>query len=182
MSTVTIPSSYTGPYVIDPAHSHIGFAVRQAVVSTVVGSFRDFAGDGYLDADSPPRSYLSLTIDAASIETGNERRDAHLRGEAFLDVGRHRTISFISTSVEGLSAGGYRVSGDLTIKKVTEPVAVTFECTGATIDSIGDPRIWFEGTTIIRRRDWGLTGNAASDLLIGTRATLRLEVAATRTH
>ena len=182
MSDVMIPSNYTGPYAIDPAHSHIGFAVRQAAVSTVVGSFRDFAGSGYFDADSPPRSCVSLAIDAASIDTGNGRRDAHLRGNAFLEVDRYPTITFISTSVEGLSTSGYRVSGALTIRHVTEPVAVTLECTGATIETSGNPRIWLEGTTIIRRRDWGLTGNAAADLLIGRQATLRLEVAAARTQ
>ncbi len=177
MSSITIPRSHTGAYVVDPTHSRIGVAVRQALVSIVSGTFSRFAGSGYLDVENPSMSHLSLTIDATSIDTGNARRDTHLRSRVFLDVARYPGITFGSTSVEKIGPADYRVTGDLTIRVVTEPVSVGLECTGADVDSLGNHRMWFEGETIIDRRDWLIPRDTVGGVLISRRATVKLEVA-----
>ena len=86
MSTDTIPTTLTGNYAIDPTHSRIGFVARHAMVTKVRGSFNEFDGSGYFDAENPAASHLQLTIQAASIDTRNADRDAHLRSNDFFDM------------------------------------------------------------------------------------------------
>jgi len=181
MSTITVPTTLTGPYTIDPSHSRIGFSARHAMVTKVRGSFNEFEGSGYLDAEDPSRSHLQLTIQAASIDTRNADRDAHLRSNDFFDMDSHPEITYTSTSVEPLSADSFRVTGDLTIKGVTKPVTVDFEYTGAAVDPYQNQRIGFEGTATVNRKDWGVTWNAALEaggVLVSEKVTLELEVAA----
>ena len=183
MSTVTVPATDTGTYAIDPAHSRIGFAVRHAMVTKVRGSFNEFDGTGYFDAENPANSELALTIKAASIDTRNADRDARLRSDDFFDVETYPEISFVSSSVEQTRAGEYLVTGDLTIKGVTQPVTVTFEYTGAAVDPFGNHRIGFEGTAKVNRKDWGVSWNAALEaggVVISETATLEFEVSAVR--
>ena len=85
MSTVTVPTDLTGTYAIDPTRSRVGFVARLAMIAKVRGSFDEFAGSGSFDADDPANSKLAVTIGAASIDTRNGRRDAHLRSRAFLE-------------------------------------------------------------------------------------------------
>src|SRR5688500_11637258 len=118
--TTTVPATLTGTYAIDPTHSRIGFVARHAMVTKVRGSFNEFDGSGYLDADDPRRSQLELTIQAASIDTRNAERDAHLRGNDFFAMDEHPQITFASTAVEPIGAERFRVTGDLTIKGVTK--------------------------------------------------------------
>ncbi|MGH9032823.1 MAG: YceI family protein, partial [Acidimicrobiia bacterium] len=131
MTTVTVPTTLTGKYAIDPAHSRVGFVARHAMVTKVRGSFNEFEGTGYFDAEDPTRSHLELTVKAASIDTRNADRDAHLRSNDFFDMEQYPEITFVSTAVEQVDAEHYRVTGDLTVKDVTKPVAVDFEYTGA---------------------------------------------------
>src|SRR6478752_6670497 len=100
MSTATVPATLTGTYAIDPVHSRIGFVARHAMVTKVRGSFNEFDGEGYFDAENPADSRLHLTIKAASIDTRNADRDAHLRSNDFFDMETYPEISFVSTSVE----------------------------------------------------------------------------------
>jgi polyisoprenoid-binding protein YceI len=160
MSTSTVPRTLTGNYVIDPMHSRIGFVARHAMVTKVRGSFNEFEGSGHFDAENPSGSSLQLTIRAASIDTRNADRDAHLRGNDFFDMETHPEISFVSTDVQAID-GNYRVTGDLTIKGVTKRVVVDFEYTGTAIDPYGNTRVGFEGQTTINRKDWGVNWNAA---------------------
>lgn len=122
MNTVTAPA-ITGTYAIDPTHSRIGFAARHAMVTKVRGSFNQFEGAGFFDAETPANSRLEVTIQSASIDTRNADRDAHLRSNDFFDMESYPTIRFSSTEV---ASGGsaYRVTGDLTIKGVTKPVTL----------------------------------------------------------
>jgi polyisoprenoid-binding protein YceI len=184
MSTTTASSTLTGAYAIDPAHSRIGFVARHAMVTKVRGSFNEFDGSGYFDAEDPGRSHLALTIQAASIDTRNADRDGHLRSNDFFDMEEHPEIRFASTVVEALDSERYRVIGDLTIKGVTKPATVDFEYTGAATDPSGNHRIGFEGSTTINRKDWGVSWNAALDtggVLVSEKVTLELEVSAIRT-
>jgi polyisoprenoid-binding protein YceI len=181
MSTATIPSTITGTYELDPTHSRIGFVARHAMVTKVRGSFNEFAGSGYFDAEDPSRSHLALTIQAGSIDTRNADRDGHLRSNDFFAMDEHPEIRFTSTAVEALDDSTYRVTGDLTIKGVTRPVTVDVDFEGAVVDPFGNHRIGLEGRTTINRKDWGVSWNAALDaggVLVSEKVTLELEVSA----
>jgi polyisoprenoid-binding protein YceI len=183
MSTTTTPATLTGTYTIDPTHSRIGFVARHAMVTKVRGSFNEFEGSGYFDVEDPSASKLSLTIQAASIDTRNADRDGHLRSNDFFDMEQHPQITFVSTSVEPAGTDQFRVTGDLTIKGVTKPVTVDFELTGAATDPFGNHRVGFEGSTTVNRKDWGVNWNAALEaggVLVSEKVTLEFEVSAIR--
>ncbi len=184
MTTIDLPSSLTGSYTIDPTHSRIGVVARHAMVTKVRGSFNEFTGTGYFDAENPAASSLELTIQAASIDTRNADRDAHLSSNDFLDMESYPQIRFISTAVEQVDAENYRVTGDLTIKGATNPVTVDFEYTGMAVDPYGNRRVGFEGATTVNRKDWGVNWNAALEaggVLISEKVVLEFEVSAIRT-
>lgn len=181
MSTATTPTALTGTYAIDPTHSRIGFVARHAMVTKVRGSFNEFEGSGYFDAENPAASHLQLTIKAASIDTRNADRDGHLKSNDFFDMETYPEITFVSTAVEPVDAENYRVTGDLTIKGVTKPVTVDFEYTGSAVDPFQNLRVGFEGTTTVNRKDWGINWNAALDaggILVSEKVTLEFEVSA----
>jgi polyisoprenoid-binding protein YceI len=184
MSTATTPATLTGTYVIDPAHSRIGFVARHAMVTKVRGSFNEFEGSGYFDAENPANSRAQLTITAASIDTRNADRDAHLRSNDFFDMDTHPQVTFVSTTVEKVDAETYQVTGDLTIKGVTKPVTIDFEFTGTAVDPFGNTRLGFDGRATVNRKDWGVNWNAALEaggVLVSEKVTLEFEVSAIRT-
>ena len=184
MTTLTAPATLTGAYAVDATHSRIGFVARHAMVTKVRGSFNEFEGAGYFDVENPASSQLRLTIQAASIDTRNADRDAHLKGNDFFDMEAYPEITFASTGVEQLDAENYRVTGDLTIKGVTKPVSVDFEYTGTAVDPYNNQRIGFEGSTTVNRKDWGVSWNAALDaggVLVSEKVTLEFDVSAIRT-
>ena len=183
MSTITASTALTGTYAIDPAHSRIGFVARHAMVTKVRGSFNEFDGTAYLDAEDPSRSHLRLTIKAASIDTRNPDRDAHLRSNDFFDMERYPEITFVSTAVDQVDAENYRVTGDLTIRGVTKPITFDVEYTGASVDPYQNQRIGLEGRAIVNRKDWGINWNAALEaggVLVSEKVTLEFEVSAIR--
>lgn len=177
------PLVATGSYEIDPVHSRIGFVARHAMVTKVRGSFNEFAGTGWFDADDPSRSHLELTIQASSIDTRNADRDEHIRTNDFLDVAQFPTLSFASTGFEQLAEAVFRISGDLTIRGVTKNIAIDFEVNGTSVDPDGDERVGFEGSTVINRKDWGVNFHAALDaggVLVSDKITLEFDVSAVR--
>jgi polyisoprenoid-binding protein YceI len=181
MSDVT--ETPTGRYTIDPVHSRIGFVVRHAMVTKVRGSFNEFTGSGFFDADKPENSHVELTIDAASVDTRNADRDAHLRSNDFFDMETHPHITFVSTAVEQVDDDRFQVTGDLTIKGVTKPVIVEFEYAGTVVDPFGNHRLGLDGGVVINRKDWGVNWNAtleAGGVMISDKVTLELEVSAIR--
>jgi polyisoprenoid-binding protein YceI len=184
MSTATLPSTLTGSYTLDPTHTRVGFVARHAMVTKVRGSFNEFAGGGYFDAENPAASNVELTIQAASIDTRNADRDEHLRSNDFFDMENHPEIRFVSTAVEQTDPEHYRVTGDLAIKGVVKPVVVDFEYTGSAVDPFGNLRVGFEGATTVNRKDWGVNWNAALDaggVLVSEKVVLEFEVSAIRT-
>ena len=184
MTTVTAPTTLTGTYAIDPTHSRIGFVARHAMVTKVRGSFNEFEGSGYFDAEHPANSRLQLTIQSASIDTRNADRDAHLKSNDFFAMETYPEITFVSTAVEQVDDTNFQVTGDLTIKGVTKPVTVDFEYAGGAVDPYQNQRIGFEGTTTVNRKDWGVNWNAALEaggVLVSEKVTLEFEVSAIRT-
>ena len=183
MTTTAVPATLTGTYTIDPTHSRIGFVARHAMVTKVRGAFNEFQGSGHFDAEQPANSRAELTIKAASIDTRNADRDAHLRSNDFFDMDTYPQITFSSTSVEPTGDVRFRVTGDLTIKGVTRPVTVDFEYTGSAVDPYGNQRIGFEGSTVVNRKDWGVNWNAALEaggVLVSENVTLEFEVSSIR--
>jgi len=181
MSTTTVPASITGTYTLDASHSRIGFAARHAMVTKVRGAFNEFEGSGYFDAEQPERSSVELTIQAASIDTGNADRDGHLRSNDFFAMDEYPEITFVSTAVEQTGDDEYRVTGDLTIKGVTKSVSVDFELAGAAVDPFGNHRIGLEGKTTINRKDFGVNWNAALEaggVLVSEKVVLEFDVSA----
>ncbi|MEU6969451.1 YceI family protein [Kitasatospora aureofaciens] len=176
-------SDLTGDYVLDPAHTRIGFVARHAMVTKVRGAFTEFEGAAHLDGSDPSRSSARVTIQAGSIDTGVAQRDQHLRTNDFLDVPDFPTITFAVTAVEPRGDGEYRVTGDLTIKGTTRPVSIDFEYTGNAVDPMGNLRVGLEGSVTINRRDFGVTWNAALEgggVLVGEKVVLEFDISAVR--
>ena len=179
----TALATATGTYSIDPTHSRIGFVARHAMVTKVRGSFNDSVGAGTFDAENPSASSLEVAMQVASIDTRNEDRDNHLRTNDFFDAEQFPTIRFVSTAVEALGGSHYQVTGDLTIKDVTKSVPFDVELSGPAVDPWGNTRLGLEGSTVVNRKDWGLSYNAvleAGGVLIGEKVTLEFEVSAVR--
>jgi len=173
----------TGTYSIDATHSRVGFVARHAMVTKVRGSFNDFEGSGFFDADNPAVSKLSVTIQAASIDTRNADRDAHLKSNDFFDMETYPTITFASTAVAPVDETTFTVTGDLTIKGVTKSIDLELELAGTAVDPWGNTRLGLEGTTVINRKDWGVNFNApleAGGVLVGEKVTLEFEISAVK--
>jgi polyisoprenoid-binding protein YceI len=182
MSTLATTAIPTGTFTLDPTHSRIGFVARHAMVTKVRGSFNEFEGSVTV-ADSLADSTASLVIKVDSIDTRNEQRDGHLRGNDFLDIATFPEITFSSTSVEVVDEATLRVTGDLTIKGTTKPVTIDFSYEGNAVDPYGNLRVGFEGSVVINRKDWGVTWNVALEaggVLVSDKITLEFEVSAIR--
>jgi polyisoprenoid-binding protein YceI len=171
-------------WTIDSDHSQVGFAVKHMMFTKVRGEFTEVEGSLDLDLDGGTDGSVRVEIDAASIDTGTEDRDGHLRSADFLDVENHPKIVFESTRVEGNpteQGGSFQVVGDLTIRDETREVTldVTFDGTGQ--DPWGGTRAGFSASTRIDRRDFGLTWNQALEtggVLVGNQVEIELEVQA----
>lgn len=173
-------SDIAGDYVLDASHSRLGFSARHAMVTKVRGSFEEFEGAAHVDTVDPAASSVTVTIAAASVTTGNEQRDGHLKTPDFFDVENHPSITFVSTKVARQGAE-WAITGDLTINGVTKPVTIDFEETGSAKDPYGNTRIGFEGATTIDRGDWGLSFNAALEtggVLVSEKVTLEFDISA----
>ena len=167
-------------WTLDPAHSQIEFAVKHMMVTTVRGQFRKFSVDLDFDEENPERSSVAAHIEASSIDTGMEARDAHLRSGDFFDAESFPELSFRSTKIAA-SGDSYRIDGDLTIKGVTRPVTLEAEIGGVVPNLQGGRRAAFSATTKISRKAWGLTWNVALEsggFLVGDDIKISLEIAA----
>jgi len=180
---LTGTANLTGTWTIDPAHTRLGFVARHAMVTKVRGAFTDFTGTAVLDSENPGASKVDVTIQVASVNTGNPDRDGHLRTNDFFDAATYPQIQFTSTAVERRDDENYRLTGDLTIKGVTRPVSIDFEFTGLATDPWGNLRAGFEGRAVINRSDWGVTFNAVLEtggVLVSDKITLEFDVSAIR--
>lgn len=177
--TGTIPGYVAGTWTIDALHSEVGFAVRHMMVSKVRGKFTKFAGD-LVTAENPLDSSVTAEIDLASIDTGSEQRDGHLRSPDFFDTENHPRMTYRST---GLRADGdrYVLDGELTLKGVTRSVPLKVELNGFGPDAYGGTRTGFTATGQINRADFGVTWNAAIEgggVVVADKVDLHLEIEA----
>jgi polyisoprenoid-binding protein YceI len=181
--TTTLADLY-GTYTLDPAHTRIGFVARHAMVTKVRGQFNDFEGSGVVDASDFTKSTVTVTIQAASIDTRNEQRDAHLRSNDFLAMEEYPQITFTSTGIQQTGPTSVELTGDLTIRGVTNTITIPFEFEGAATDPYGNLRVGFEGSVVINRKDYGVTWNVALEtggVLVSDKVTLEFEVSAIKT-
>lgn len=181
MSNPASLSDLTGDYTIDPAHTRIGFVARHAMVTKVRGAFNEFEGTLHLDGADPARSTARVVIKAASIDTRNEQRDAHLRTNDFLDMEKYPEITFVSSSARQVDDTTFELVGDLTVKDVTKAVTLPLSFEGAAKDPFGNLRVGFEGSLPINRKDYGVVWNAPLEtggVLVGDKVVLEFEVSA----
>lgn len=167
-------------YELDPNHSSLGFAGKHMMVTTVRGKFKDFDGDVEVENDDPTTAVARVTIRPASVDTGQEQRDAHLRSADFFHAERFPEMTFVSTGVESQGGRRYRVTGDLTIKDRTRPITLDVEVEERFSDPFGNERVGVTASGKLNRRDWGLTWNQvleAGRLLVGNDIKLEIETA-----
>jgi polyisoprenoid-binding protein YceI len=163
IAATALPALALETYQIDSVHSSPGFKIRH-LFSHTTGRFTDFSGTLQYDAEHPERSRIEITIQTASIDTDNERRDEHLRSADFFDVATHPTITFRSTRIDPTGeANRYRVTGDFTLLGVTRPILVDVELLGlAEVPGMG-ARGGFSATTTIDRKAFGMQWNKILD-------------------
>lgn len=173
------PARAAEVFDIDSAHSLVGFEITHMMINDVEGKFKDFSGQLTWDAADPAKSALSGTIKADSIDTDNEKRDAHLRGPDFFDTAKYPDISFKTSKIEK-RGDGYVGTGELTMHGVTKPVEIPFTVTEKIADPFGNTRIGLKGALNLNRKDYGIEWNKALDqggMLLGddVRITLKAE-------
>jgi polyisoprenoid-binding protein YceI len=169
-----------GEWQLDPVHTSVEFVARHLMVSKVRGRFTNASGTIHI-AENPAESWVEVEVDADSVESGDEKRDGHLRSPDFFDVERYPKITFRSTRLEGESPGHFLLHGDLTVHGVTRPVTLEAEYHGWTPSPLGDRRAGFSATTEVDREDFGLTWNVAVEaggVLVGKKAKLEFEIEA----
>jgi polyisoprenoid-binding protein YceI len=177
---VTTAIATTTTYGIDKAHSEVTFQVRH-LLTKVRGRFSEFNGTIDYDEEYPERSSVDVAVQAASIDTNERDRDAHLRSADFFDVEKFSTLRFRSIRTERKGTGHFDLIGDLTIRGVTRPVSFDVTLLGKARDPWGNDRVAFEAETIINRKDFGLTWNAALEtggFLVGDDVKISLSVQA----
>ncbi|WP_437648345.1 YceI family protein [Sorangium sp. So ce362] len=178
-TTPTATPSQAARWTIDAAHSSVSFSVRHMMISNVRGEFEGVAGEVLYDPRLPEASKISATIDAASIHTREEKRDAHLRSADFLDVETYPTITFAGRSVRR-RGDGLDIVGDLTIRGVSREVTLAVsELSGEHRDPYGNRKLGATATTKIRRSDFGMSFNAVLEtggVLVGDEISITLDI------
>jgi polyisoprenoid-binding protein YceI len=150
-------------YKIDPLHSEIKFRVKHLMISNVTGEFKTF--DATLEAEASDFSdaRISFEADVDSISTGNEQRDGHLKSNDFFNAEQFPKLSFVSTSVEKTGDNALLVHGNLTIRDVTQPVALAAEIGGTMVDFYGQTKVGFDVSATIRRKDFNLSWDGVTE-------------------
>lgn len=179
-ATLTPPNASTATsqaWSIDPSHTQVGFAVKHLMISNVKGRFPTVSGSVRVDP-SARHADVDISIDAASITTGDQKRDAHLRSADFLHVDEHPTIHFNGRRLEGKAESKFTLHGDLTIRGVSKPVTLYVINEGRLTDPWGSERVGYSATTTINRKDFGLEWNMALEaggVLVGDEVRITIE-------
>jgi polyisoprenoid-binding protein YceI len=181
MSTTTtaIP---TGTWNVDASHSSIDFRVKHLGISTVRGSFREFEGTMEIPEDITAAK-ISGTIKASSVDTGEPKRDDHLRAPDFFDVEKYNDITFVSTKIEAVDDNEFHVTGDFTMHGVTKPLTLHAEITCTEEDPWGNTRVGLEAQGELTRSDYGMSFNQAlgsGNMMVSDKVRINLEISAVK--
>ena len=179
MTTAATPTSTTTTWSVDPTHSHVEFAVKHLMISTVRGRFGDIKGTITYNESDPAKSKVEIEIGTSSIDTRTEQRDNHLRSPDFFDVEKYPSMKFVSKRIEGDINGEFKIIGDLTIRDQTHEVPLDAEFHGKTRDPWGGDRMGFEAKGRVNRKEFGLTWNQALEAggwVVGDDIKLAIEV------
>ena len=166
-------------WVIDNSHSHVQFSVRHMMISKARGRFANFSGTVNFDEQTPANSTVNVQIEAASIETKDEKRDGHLKSPDFLDAANHPYLTFVSKRVEVKDETHGTIYGDLTIRGVTREVVLDTEYNGQARSPWGTTSAGFNASTKINSKDFGLNWNVALEtggVLVGEEVTIEIEI------
>ncbi len=177
---VSIAPATAAELNIDPDHSTVGFSVRH-LFTRVQGRFQKFEGTITFDEKSISASKVSVTIQAASVDTNVEARDKDLRSSRFFDAGQFPTLEFISTSVSNGSGGKFKITGHLGMHGVKKKVVLDGEFLGKGVDPWGNERYGFHASTVVSRKDFGMQWNEVLEsggFLVGDEVTITLDVEA----
>ena len=165
---------------LDPAHTAVQFAVRHLMVSTVRGRFTKVQGTATVDEQDPTKSSVTATVDTASIDTSNEKRDSHLKSPDFFDVAKYPTMTFVSKKVAAAGDGRWKVTGDLTLHGVTKEVVLDVEGSAKPMhDPMGNVKLGGVATTTIKRSDFGVSWNKsleAGGVVVGDDVQVTIDV------
>lgn len=167
-----------GTWKFDPFHTQVEFSAKHFGMMTVRGLFKEVTAGGEIYPDDPARTKVEATIKTASIATHNEQRDNDLRSSTFLEIDRYPTMTFKSTKVEHVGGDRYKVTGDLTIKGTTKPVALDVVRYGELNDpSMMGHRISYQATTRINRKEFGMNFDAVRDgrLVVSNEVDITIE-------
>lgn len=168
-----------GTWNIDPSHTRLGFATRHAMVTKVRGAFNEVSGSVVIDPEDWGNSTVNVVMQAASIDTRNADRDAHLRSADFFDVEQFPEITFTGTGIDQVEENSFLVPGDLTMHGITRSITVPLGLLGIETDQTGALRAGFEGSRRINRREWGLQWNTTLDsggVLVSDKINLEFEL------
>ncbi len=172
----------TGTWVIDPAHSKVGFSVKHMGISTVRGEFTEFEGSLVI-GDDPSGAKIRGSVKTASVDTNEDSRDEHLRSPDFFETETHPDLSFESTSIEAIDEETYRITGNLTLRGVTNELTLTAEVNGTEAGMDGGERVGLEATGQLSRGDYGMKFNQAlgsGNMLVSDKVKLTLDIAAVK--
>jgi polyisoprenoid-binding protein YceI len=178
-TATTVPSTWA----LDVAHSAVEFSAKHMMITTVRGRFNKFDVKLNLDENNPTNSSVEVTVDAASLDTREPKRDDHLRSGDFLEVEKYPNITFKSKRVEQVGEDHYRVIGDLTIRDVTREVELDTTLEGRALNPFGKEVIAFEAKTSLNRKDYGLKWNVALEtggMLVGETVKIEIQVEAVK--
>jgi polyisoprenoid-binding protein YceI len=182
--SATVTPSTAARWVLDPGHSAVGFSVRHLMITNVRGEFEKFSGEVSYDLARPEATHIQASIDVASLNTREPRRDGDLRSPLFFDVENHPAMTFASKSARTAGAGNLDVTGDLTIRGITHEVTLAIrEISAPQTDMRGTPRIGATATTKIKRSDFGMTWNKTLEtggVVVGDVVTITLELSLTK--
>jgi polyisoprenoid-binding protein YceI len=182
MSTTVTTVIPAGTWVIDQAHSKVGFAVKHMGIATVRGEFTDFEGTLEIGED-PAASKAYGTVKVASVDTNEPQRDGHLRSPDFFDAEQYPELRFESTAIEALDDETFRITGQLTLHGVTQEAVLHAEVQGTDVDPWGNERVGLEVTGQISRGDYGMKFNQAlgsGNMLVADKVKLALDISAVK--
>jgi polyisoprenoid-binding protein YceI len=178
----TISVVPAGTWTVDQAHSKVGFAVKHMGIATVRGEFTEFAGTLEIAEDlSSAKAYG--TVKAASVNTNEPQRDAHLRSPDFFDAETYPELSFESTRIEAIDEDTFRIAGSLTLHGVTNEIVLTAEINGTDVDPYGNEKVGLEITGQLSRGEYGMQFNQAlgsGNMLVADKVKLNLDVSAAK--